>query len=132
MKKTKVFIAIPTGGNIHVDLVFFLLNTDKDYDVKVDYVIGNFIAHNRNHLVDRFMQSKYEWLLFIDSDTMPPFDVLDMTKNGKDICSGVYFQWQEQKLIPLTYKKNKNDFHKKYIVFNETSKEDLVEVDGVG
>lgn len=132
--KTKVYIAIPTAGNIYVDLMFFLLNTDKDYDVKVDYVIGGQIAHNRNLLVDRFMKSDYEWLLFIDSDTMPPFDVLEMTKNGKNICSGLYFQWQgsTNKLIPTVYKDNKNDFRKEYKVFNETSDEDLVEVDGIG
>lgn len=132
MEKTKVFIAIPTAGLIHVDLMFFLLNLDKDYDVKVDYVIGGQIAHNRNKLVDRFLKSKYEWLLFIDSDTLPPFDVLEMTKNGKDICSGVYFQWKENKLIPLVYKKSETDFHEEYKVFNDVSDEELVEVDGFG
>ena len=130
--KTKVYIAIPTGGQIHIDLMFFLLNLDEDYDVKVDYVVGGQIAHNRNKLVSRFLKSKYEWLLFIDSDTLPPFDVLEMTKNGKDICSGIYFQWKDNKLIPLVYKKNKNDFHEEYKVFNEVSEEDLVEVDGFG
>jgi GT2 family glycosyltransferase len=61
-----------------------------------------------------------------------PFDVLEMTENGKDICSGVYFQWDKDKLIPLVYKKSKNDFNEEYKTFNETSNEELVEVDGVG
>lgn len=130
--KIRVYIAIPTAGSIHVDLMFFLLNLDKDYDVKVDYVVGGQIAHNRNKLVSRFLKSKYEWLFFIDSDTLPPFDVLEMTKNGKDICSGIYFQWKDNKLIPLVYKKNETDFHEEYKVFNDVSDEELVEVDGVG
>jgi len=134
MKKTKVFIAIPTGnGNIRVEIMFFLLNLDKEYDVKVSYTAFGGISHNRCRLVDRFLKSKYEWLLFIDSDTMPPFDVLEMTKNGKDICSGIYFQWQGgRKLDPLVYKKTKNVVHEEYRIFNDTSEENLVEVDGVG
>jgi len=132
MKKTRVYIAIPTTGTIRVELMFFLLNLDKDYDVKIDHTNGGFIPDNRNLLVDRFLKSGYEWLLFIDSDTLPPFDVLEMTKNGKDICSGIYFQWKKNKLIPLVYKNDKNDFHDYYKVFNEVSEEEVVEVDGVG
>ncbi|GAG72699.1 unnamed protein product, partial [marine sediment metagenome] len=57
-----------------------------------------------------------------------------MTKHRKNICSGIYFQWQgrSQKIIPVVYKKNENDFHKNYEIFNQASEEDLVEVDGVG
>jgi len=134
MKKIKVYVGIPTTGNIRVDLMFFLLNTDKEYDIRVDYTTYGQIPHNRNKLVDRFLKTDYEWFFFIDSDTLPPFDVLEMTKNGKDICSGVYFQWDggKQKLDPLVYRTTENDFHKEYIVFNETSEEDLVEVDGIG
>lgn len=130
--KTKVYITIPTTGTIRVELMFFLLNLDKDYDVFIDHTNGGFIAENRNKLVYRFLKSKYDWLLFIDSDMLLPFDVLEMTKNGKDICSGIYFQWKKDKLVPLVYKKSKNDFNEEYKTFNETSDEELVEVDGVG
>jgi len=129
MEKTKVFIAIPTTGNIRAELAFFLLHLDEDYDTEVLFTFGGGISHNRNLLVDNFLKIEYEWLLFIDSDIMPPFNVLEMTKNGKDICSGVYYQWQEDKLVPLVFRKRHNDYYK---IFNDTGEDDVVEVDGVG
>ena len=128
MKKTKVFIAIPTTGIIRTEVSFFLLHLDDDYDTEVQFTFGGGIVNNRNWLVERFLQTDYEWLFCIDSDTLPPFNVLEMTKNGKDICSGVYYQWQNNKLIPLIYKK-RSGLHK---VFYDVDETDVVEVDGVG
>ena len=130
--KTKVYIAIPTTGFIRVELMFFLLNLDENYDIKIDYTNGGFIAESRNVLVERFLKSKYEWLLFIDSDQLLPFDIFEMTKNGVDICSGVAFQWKGNRMVPLVYRIEKTDFTEEYKVFNDTTEEEIVEVDGVG
>ena len=128
MEKTKIFIAIPTTGIIRTELALFLLHLDKNYETEIVFTFGNRIAHNRNLLVEHFLEMDYEWLLFIDSDVMPHFNVLDMTKNGKNICSGIYYQWNEDKLIPLVWQKKK-DY---YRVFYDIEENDIVEVDGVG
>ena len=128
MEKTKVFIAIPTTGVMRTELTLFLLHLDEDYDTEVDFTFGGGLIHNRNLLVERFLMTEREWFLFIDSDVMPPFNVLEMTKNGKDICSGVYYQWQDKKLLPLVYKKECNH----YRVFYDIDENNVVEVDGVG
>jgi len=130
MEKTKIFIAIPTTGTIRTELALFLLHLDKDYDTEVVFTFGGGISHNRNLLIEHFLQMDYEWFLFFDSDIMPPFNILEMTKNGKNICSGVYYQWQEEskKLIPLVLQIKNNH----YRVFDETCETDVVEVDGVG
>lgn len=128
MEKTKVFVAIPTTGIIKTELAFFLLHLDEDYDTEVLFTFSGGIANNRNSLVEHFLMTEYEWLLFIDSDIMPPFNVLEMTKNRKDICSGVCYQWQEDKLIPVVYKRESNH----YRIFYNIDENDVVEVDGVG
>jgi GT2 family glycosyltransferase len=55
-----------------------------------------------------------------------------MTKNGVDVCSGVAFQWKGNRMVPLVYRIEKNDFSEEYKVFNDISEESLVEVDAVG
>lgn len=127
--KTKVFIAIPTTGEIRTELAIFLLGLDRHlYDITVSFTIGGGIAHNRNKLVEEFLKTDYEWFLFIDSDTVPPINILDMIENRKDICSGVYHQFKKNKLRPLVFEKSKDKYK-----FIQTEKKDyLIEVDAVG
>lgn len=129
--KTKVFIAIPTTGNIRTELATFLLSLERqqDYEVVTGFTSGGGIAHNRNHLVDTFLQTDYEWFMFIDSDVAPPPKVLDMTKNNKYICSGIYYQGQFNSIVPVVYSE-KNKGYGLYI--DDKTKNDVLEVDGVG
>lgn len=105
----KIYIAIPMSpsGNIHIKLVELIahLGNHRDYDIQVDYEQGYKLEHNRNILVDRFLKSDCQWLLFIDTDTVPPLNILDMTKHDKDICAGLYYGWHKKLLIPLTFRK---------------------------
>ena len=129
MEKPKVFIAIPTTGNIRTELAMFLLTLDKNsHNVIVSYTCGGGITHNRNKLTGYFLRSKFEWLLFLDSDTVPPMNVLDMIKNGKNICSGVYHQFKDGQVRPLTFEKVKS----KYGYVSKEKDDYLVEVDAVG
>lgn len=128
--KTKVFIAIPTTGNIRTELAAFLLQLiGQNYEVTTGFTAGGGITHNRNHLVDTFLKTDFEWFLFIDSDTVPPVKVLDMTKNGKYVCSGIYHQFQHSNIVPVVYS-DKNEAYGLYI--DNKTKDDVVEVDAVG
>jgi len=128
-KKAKIFIAIPTTGNVRTELAIFLLGLNRqNYDVIVTFTVGGGIAHNRNSLVESFLKTDYEWFLFIDSDIMPPLNVLDMTKNGKDICSGICPQFRKDRIVSLILKK----YQDKYKFIKNDIKGDVIEIDGVG
>lgn len=128
-KKSKIFIAIPTTGNIRTELAIFLLGLNRrNYDVIVTFTIGGGIAHNRNSLVESFLKTDYEWFLFIDSDIMPPLNVLEMIKNGKDVCSGICPQFRKGKLISLVFEKYQDN----YRFIQKDIKGDVIEIDGIG
>lgn len=128
----KVFIAIPTTGNIRTELLSFLLNIthNPNYSIRIDTTVSGGICHNRNYLVERFLQTDSEWLLFCDSDIVPPINILDMIENDKDIISAVNFTFKNSELIPLIMKKVKGGYRvdKKGI----SSKKNLIKVDAVG
>ena len=121
----KVFVAIPTGGTIRTELLFFLLNLDRDYDTKISATTFGSCAENRNKLVTDFLKTDFEWLLLLDADTIPPSDILNMTENNVDVCSGLYYVWIKNGLHPLAMNKVDNS----YQVSKETG---LFEVDGIG
>jgi len=127
--KPKVFIAIPTVGNMRTELAMFLLQLKQnDYDVRMSFTLSGGVIHNRNLLVKSFLETDCEWFLFIDSDTVPPSNILDMIENNKTICSGVSHIYKDNNFSISVYGKYKGKLN--YI--QEDSKEDLIEVDGVG
>lgn len=129
--KTKVFIAIPTGGTIRTEVAVFLLGLDKTYNTSIAFTMFGSTVNNRSKLLTQFFKSRCEWLLLLDADTVPPNNVLDMIKNGKDICSGVYHQWRGEDIVPLAFIAPKDPLGK-YEVYDESNPDYLVEVDGVG
>jgi len=133
-ERVKVFIGIPTTGEIRVELANWLLEIVKNpnYIFSV-YITGNStIVHNRNRIVRNFLKSDAEWLMNIDSDVSPPLDILDILKNGKKIIAPINFVWKSWGLAPLISMKAKD---RGYIVTDPdkaNSPDRLVEVDGTG
>lgn len=127
--KPKIFIAIPTVGNMRTELTMFLLQLDQvNYDIKISFTLGGGITHNRNLLVKSFLGTDYEWFLFIDSDTVPPLNILEMIKNNKAICSGISHIYKNNDFGISVYKKHKG----KLGYIRENGERNLIEVDGVG
>jgi len=126
--KPKVFIAIPTGGTIRTELAMFLIHLNKDYNIEIAFTYQGEVSSNRNKLIEQFLLTDYEWLLFLDSDILPPFNILSMTKNKKNICSGVYYQWDEDRPIPVIYRIE--DGHFKPV--RDVPEDDFIEIDGAG
>ena len=49
------------------------------------------IISNRQKIIDRFLEKKYDALLFLDTDILPPEDILPrMLTHKKEIVTGVY------------------------------------------
>ena len=128
----KIFIAIPTTGNIRIELLSFLLNIthNPNYLIKIDVTTSGDICNNRNYLTDRFLQTDSEWLIFIDSDIVPPMNLLDIIDNSKDIISAINFTWKDNELIPLIMKKEKMGYKLDQDIINR--KENSLRVDAVG
>jgi len=91
-KYSGVLISIPHTGKLHTELVSVLMNVvKKNPFVGIDFNYGMPVDSNRNHIVKKFLKTNYEWLLMIDSDIVPPVNVLDLLKHGKKIIGAVCF-----------------------------------------
>ena len=133
--KPKIFIGIPTTGDIRVELAKWLLEIVKNPNYSFDvYITGkSTIEHNRNLICRAFLKSKADWLLTIDSDVSPSLDILDILKNDKKIIAPINFVWKSWGLAPLISTTNPKG--RGYIVTDPDKANDpnnLVEVDGTG
>ena len=128
----EVYIAFPVAmsGNINVRLMDFLLQSGNKHKIIIGCEVGHYIANNRNKLVERFLKTDCEWIFFIDTDTVPPLNALDMMKHKLDICSGYYYQWSSKQLIPLIFKRVKGRYRPD--PGRPTDIPNVVEVDATG
>lgn len=134
-KKQKIFIGIPTTGNIRTELAKWLLEIVKNPDYSFDiYITGkSTIEHNRNLICRAFLKSNADWLMTIDSDVSPSLDILDILDTDKKIIAPINFVWKSWGLAPLLSTSNPDG--RGYIVTDPkvaNSPERIVEVDGTG
>ena len=103
LRKRRIFVATPMyGGNCHgmytkstADLA--MLSTKYGIEVKFFYLFNeSLITRARNYLVDEFLRSDFDYLMFIDSDIgFDPNDVLTLAAlldpaDDKEIICGPY------------------------------------------
>lgn len=67
---------------------------------------GTPFDHGRNLICTQMIQSQwFEWLFFLDSDVIPPRDViLRLLKHNKPIISGIYYRRSPPEGIPVMLK----------------------------
>ena len=133
-KRKKIFIGVPTTGNIRTELANFLLEIVKNpkYIFSVYLTANSTICDNRNRIVRNFLKSDAEWLMTIDSDVSPSLDILDILEHNKKVIAPINFVWKSWGLAPLLSTKAEG---KGYIVTDPekaNAPEQLVEVDGTG
>ena len=69
-----VYIALPFYKTTNPRTMFALLNLLDRRRMGISLDFGDaFIAHSRNKLADGFLKSKFEWMLMVDDDSVPPF-----------------------------------------------------------
>jgi len=134
--KKKIFIGIPTTGNVMTELTKWLLQIVKHPDYLFDiYLTGNStICHNRNLICRAFLKGNADWMMCVDSDVVPPLDIMKILDNDKKIIAPINFVWKSWGLAPLISKDAPNG-EKGYVITDPiaaNSKEMLVEVDGTG
>lgn len=89
MKKTKIYLGIPSMGNRCDVQNYVLRDLEKAYADKIELVYPDKCVHRmfhdfaRNEVVKDFLQTDCDILWFLDSDIAPPPHVLDLiTKYG--------------------------------------------------
>ena len=130
----KIFIAIPTTGSIRIELAKFLLNIihGSRYQIAIDMVSLGDICHNRNLLVKKFLQIKCDYILFCDSDIVPPTNILEMIRDDKDIVVPVNFTFKNGDLVPLILKKNKQGYEIDKKAIDDKNHLIEIEITGLG
>ena len=96
-KRIKIMVAIPHLGKMVVGLETKIARwiIERDYDVVQLFRSAVPVSANRNGIVDEFLRTDCDFLLMIDSDTLPTLNPLDLVKHDKDIVSGATPVWKE-------------------------------------
>lgn len=141
MQKPKILIGLPTMGHVHVLLLTTILKwmaeaiETKAYNLSVyPTMCVQPVDNARNHIVEEFLKTDCTHLLFIDSDTIPPFNAIKkLLLADKEIISG---------LTPIVEhdESRKNDSNGFYRKLNVVGKNDqfvnefigTIEVKGAG
>lgn len=97
MKSILISIPTPPNGKIVNNLVKFLMNVihHPKYKVHVDIVEGKPIDSVRNNAINRFLEIGYDYILTIDSDIVPPLNVIDeLMSHDKKFIGATCFSFQ--------------------------------------
>jgi GT2 family glycosyltransferase len=137
----KIFVAIPNQGVNVVGITAFLVRNQK-YIFELDMPFKRPIYFNRNQYMQEFIKSGADWLLMIDSDTVPPINAMEIIdkiiKENKDIkvLSGWYNTYNQilNKILPVFFKKDVKGFFRTYTdkELKNMFKSNIFRVDGVG
>jgi hypothetical protein len=86
-----VDILIPLNGDISAEWAFRVFNLELDGVYKCRWHRGDSCDAARQCLVDESMKVESEWLLFLDSDVLPPANILkELMSHNLPIVSGIY------------------------------------------
>lgn len=130
--RKKVYIAVLNQGGIRPELVHSLQGAvfQNKYELLITYPSAKPISHNRNSIVQNFLQRKeFDYLIMIDSDIVPPVDFLTLVDFQKDIISPVCFMFQQNMVIPLIMERKSDGM---YNAKDVKLMDGLVECDAVG
>ncbi len=83
--------------------------------------------HCRNDIVLKFLSTDCDWLLMVDSDVVPPVNVLEMINNNVDVCSAHVSTFNGE-VIPVGMTKDERGYHHNF----KHSAPGLHKVDAVG
>ena len=141
MKEKTILIAVPVRSHNYSEISLALTNVlinmkrPKGFNIEVKLSYKQPVDANRNKIVKYFLDKKYEWLLMIDSDVVPPLDILEMIYHKKKIVSAVVMGMQNGVPHPLIMKRRKSGLYSMVNLgeYKDNIRPDgLIEVDGIG
>jgi hypothetical protein len=138
-----VYVAVLNQGEIRAELSQFITSITHQgkYRMMVDYPSHKPIVNNRNRIVQDFLRKvdphtgrPYDYLFMVDSDIVPPENLMDLLDHDKDIISPVCFALLKVGITPLVMEHGIEPSTGKegYRVKPFDGTEGMVEVDAVG
>ena len=129
--KISILVAIPHLGQTVPGLELKLARWIHESPYSAEFRLSqiNPTYSNRNAICNYFLKTKHTHLLFIDSDTVPAYNPLDMVKHDVDVVGGVYPAWNINRFYWLAMKEHKDGSFKTVAVDQRNG---LREVDGLG
>ena len=131
IKQRNIYLAVLNQGEIRTDLsqIINLIIQNDSYRIYLTYPTGKPITNNRNTIVQKFLASECDYLMMIDSDIIPPPNILNLADFNVDIITPLMFVKQKGMLIPLFLKRNKDGIYDAADYLGRTG---LQEVDATG
>lgn len=106
---SKIFIAIPNMGWIQTGLMLQLIRWSHEFNIRIyPPQLLQPVSYARNFCIQEFLKTDYDYLMFIDSDMIPPHYTLQYLLNAdKDAITGVAHALKRDsdgitKKIPIT------------------------------
>lgn len=134
-----VYVAVLNQGSIRPELSYLCteLTHQNKYRIFLTYPSAKPIANNRNEIIQDFLsRPEYDYLIMIDSDIVPPLNMLDLVDHQKPIMGCVCFAYMDGGVVPLVLKEipieERKDPKKPYKVMHLEGDEGVVEVDAIG
>lgn len=136
-----VYVAVLNQGNVRAELSFVLteLTHQHKYRIFLAYPAAKPIANNRNQIIQDFLKRKeYDYLMMVDSDIVPPTNILDLIDFQKDVLGALCFAYLQNAIYPLAMERlpeeeiEKDPERRPFKVKEFNGDEGLVEVDAIG
>ena len=130
--KISILVAIPHLGETVPGLELKLARWIHESPYSAEFRLSqiNPTYSNRNAICNYFLKkTKHTHLLFIDSDTVPAYNPLDMVKHDVDVVGGVYPAWNINRFYWLAMEEHPDGSFKTVAV---DQRKGLKEVDGLG
>lgn len=125
-----VLITVPNTGSVRTSLVEKLIEFNKREDVELFFNSAKPVDVNRCEIANHFLEeTDHDTLLMIDSDIIPPDNILDLLDYEFDIMTPVVFSTKEGVPYPVGAVQKDDG---KLSMFTGNSDEEVVELDGVG
>ena len=88
----KILVAVPTGETIEPEVFKAIYDLKPaGHELAFDFVRGYDVAESRNQLVEKALDGWFDYILFVDSDTIIPDNTLELMFEEPtcDVCLGV-------------------------------------------
>lgn len=134
----RTLIAIPCMDQIAAPFAHSLSMLEKEGEVFVGMEISSLIYEARNSFAKKAINTKVDFVLWLDSDMVFSADLLKRMlrhmEEGKDIVSGIYFR-RRPPFSPVLFKKLSHELlenGKKWEGYDDYPKDSVFEIDGAG
>lgn len=125
-----VLIAVPHTGKVRTSLVKKLMKFDDREDVELYFSSAKPVDVNRCEIADYFLEeTDHDTLLMIDSDIIPPDNILDLLEEDFDVISPVIFSTRQGIPYPVGARMQDNG---KLSMYHGGSDEEILDMDAVG